>query len=165
VRAPNSADLELHSKNGPLAIYDLDGKLSARALNGPVSIRGFSGDADISAQNGPIDLSGNSGKLRLHTENGPISVSLNGHSWQGAGLEAEAKNGPVNLRIPKNYQSGVLIESNGSSPMSCHASVCDEARKTWDANQRRMEFGSSPAVIHVSTVNGPIAVRQENDQL
>jgi DUF4097 and DUF4098 domain-containing protein YvlB len=158
VRAPKSADLDLHAKNGPLSIYDLDAKLTAHALNGPISLRGFSGEADISAENGPIDLDGNSGKLRLHTQNGPISVDLKGDSWKGSGLEADAQNGPVSLRLPKNYQSSVLLESNGNSPMSCHASVCDDARKTWDEDHRRIEFGSAPAVIHLSTVNGPISV-------
>ena len=158
VRAPKSANLDLHAKNGPLSIYDLDAKLTAHALNGPISLRGFSGEADISAENGPIDLDGNSGKLRLHTQNGPISVDLKGDSWKGSGLEADAHNGPVSLRLPKNYQSSVLLESNGNSPMSCHASVCDDARKTWDEDHRRIEFGSAPAVIHLSTVNGPISV-------
>jgi hypothetical protein len=158
VRAPRSADLELHANNGPISIYNLDAKLTARAINGPISLTGFSGEADISAQNGPIDLNGNSGKLRLHTQNGPISVDLKGDSWKGSGLEADAQNGPLSLRLPKNYQSGVLLESNGNSPMSCHASVCDDARKTWDEDHRRIEFGSAPAVIHLSTVNGPISV-------
>jgi len=158
VRAPKSADLELHANNGPLAIYNLDAKLTARAINGPISLTGFSGEGDISAQNGPIDLNGNSGKLRLHTQNGPISVDLEGDSWKGAGLEADAQNGPVSLRMPKNYQSSVLVESDGNSPMSCHASVCDDARKTWDDHHRRIEFGNAPAVIHLSTVNGPVSV-------
>jgi len=160
VRAPRSANLELRANNGPLSIYDLDGKLVARAINGPISLQGFSGDADISAENGPIDLTGNSGKLRLHTENGPISVSLSGDAWKGSGLEADAQNGPLTLRLPKNYQSSVLVESNGNSPMSCQASFCNDARKTWDEDHRRIEFGNAPAVIHLSTVNGPIAVKQ-----
>jgi DUF4097 and DUF4098 domain-containing protein YvlB len=160
VRAPKSANLELRANNGPLSIYDLDGKLVARAINGPISLQGFSGDADIWAENGPIDLSGNSGKLRLHTENGPISVSLSGDAWKGPGLEADAQNGPLTLRVPKNYQSSLLVESNGHSPMSCQASFCDDARKTWDEDRRRIEFGSAPAVIRLSTVNGPIAVKQ-----
>lgn len=155
VRAPKSADLELHANNGPIAIYDLDAKLTARAINGPISLTGFSGEGDISAQNGPIDLNGNSGKLRLYTQNGPISVDLKGNSWQGSGLIPDAENGPLSLRLPKNYQSSVLLESNGNSPMSCHGSVCDEARKTWDEDHRRIEFGAAPAVIHLSTVNGP----------
>ncbi|MEQ1474691.1 MAG: hypothetical protein ABLQ96_12755 [Candidatus Acidiferrum sp.] len=158
VRAPRSADLELHANNGPLSIYDLDAKLTARAVNGPISLTGFSGEGDISAQNGPVDLNGNSGKLRLHTQNGPISVDLKGDSWKGSGLVADAQNGPLNLRLPKNYRSSVLLESNGNSPMSCHASVCDDARKTWDEDHRRIEFGNAPAAIHLSTVNGPISV-------
>jgi DUF4097 and DUF4098 domain-containing protein YvlB len=160
VRAPRSANLNLRANNGPLSIYDLDGKLEARAINGPISLQGFSGDADISAQNGPIDLTGNSGKLRLHTENGPISVSLSGDAWKGSGLVADAQNGPLTLRVPKNYRSSLLVESDGHSPMSCQASFCNDARKTWDEDRRRIEFGNAPAVIHLSTVNGPISVKQ-----
>jgi DUF4097 and DUF4098 domain-containing protein YvlB len=165
VKAPKGADIELEAKNGPVSIYDLDAKLRARTKNGPLSVRGFSGEADIEAQNGPVDLDGNSGKLRLHTENGPISVTLQGHAWQGAGLEADAKNGPLTLRLPQNYQSGVLVESSANAPMSCEPSVCGDARKTWDEDYRRMEFGASPAAIHVSTVNGPVSVRQASDKL
>ena len=160
VRAPRSANLELRANNGPLSIYDLDGKLFARATNGPISLQGFSGDADVSAVNGPIDLTGNSGKLRLHTDNGPISVSLSGDAWKGSGLEADAQNGPLTLHVPKNYQSSLLVESDGHSPMSCQASFCNDAHKTWDEDRRRIEFGNAPAVIHLSTVNGPIAVKQ-----
>ena len=159
VRAPKLANLELSAKNGPLSIYDLDGKLVARAINGPISLQGFSGDADVSAQNGPIDLTGNSGKLRLHAENGPISVSLSGDAWKGSGLEVDAQNGPLTLRVPKNYQSSLLVESEGHSPMSCQASFCNDAHKTWDEEHRRIEFGNAPAVIHLSTVNGPISVK------
>ena len=160
VRAPKSANLELRANNGPLSIYNLEGKLFASATNGPISLWGFSGDADISAENGPIDLTGNSGKLRLHTENGPISVSLSGDAWTGSGLEADAQNGPLTLRVPKNYQSSLLVESDGHSPMSCQASFCSDAHKTWDEDRRRIEFGNAPAVIHLSTVNGPISVKQ-----
>lgn len=165
VRAPKAAQLDLYAKNGPLGIYNLNAHLTAKTQNGPISLHDFSGEGDISAINGPISLTGNSGKLRLHTENGPISVSLNGDAWKGSGLEAEAKNGPLSLRVPKNYQSSVLVESNGNSPMSCQASVCDNARKTWDDDHRRIEFGQAPAVIHLSTVNGPIEVKQSTDRL
>jgi hypothetical protein len=163
VRAPRGAELDLRANNGPLSIYNLDAKLSAHAVNGPVSLQGFSGEGDISAVNGPINLRGNSGKLRVHTENGPVSVDLSGDSWKGSGLEADAKNGPVTLRVPKNYQSGVLVESDGNSPMSCQPSICSDAHKTWDEEKRRIEFGSTPAIIHLSTVNGPVSVKQMSD--
>ncbi len=49
--------------------------------------------------------------------------------------------------------------------MSCQASICDNARKTWDDEHRRIEYGAAPAVIHLSTVNGPVSVKQLTENL
>src|SRR2546429_536317 len=97
IRAPKSAALELETMNGPISLYDVDGKLTAHANNGPISLHNVSGDADVTAQNGPISMDGSSGNIRIKTENGPISVNLNGTSWNGSGLSADAQNGPVTL--------------------------------------------------------------------
>jgi DUF4097 and DUF4098 domain-containing protein YvlB len=159
VRTPKSASLDLDTMNGPLALYDVNAKLTAHAHNGPISLKNFSGDAEITAQNGPISLEGTSGSVRVHTENGPISVALEGKTWSGSGLSADAKNGPVTLTVPSGYQSSFVVESTNHAPISCHASVCDNARKTWDDEHRRIEYGSAPAMIRLSTVNGPVSVR------
>jgi DUF4097 and DUF4098 domain-containing protein YvlB len=160
IRTPKSAAVDLDTLNGPISLYDVDGKLTAHAHNGPISLRNFSGDADISALNGPISMEGSSGNVRIRTENGPISVDLKGTSWTGSGLSADAQNGPVTLRVPDGFQSGFVVESTNHAPMSCHASICDNARKTWDDEHRRIEYGTSPAVVHLSTVNGPVSVEQ-----
>lgn len=165
VRTPKAAAIEMETMNGPLSFYEVDGKLTARAKNGPISIRKFSGDAELTAVNGPISLEGSTGNLRVHTENGPITVELAGNSWSGAGLKADAQNGPVTLMVPSGYQSGFVVESTNYAPMSCKASICDNARKTWDDNHRRIEYGSSPAMIHLSTVNGPVSVQESRDRL
>src|SRR6266700_2143016 len=141
VRTPKSASLDLDTMNGPLALYDVNAKLTAHAHNGPIS------------------LEGTSGSVRVHTENGPISVALDGKTWSGTGLSADAKNGPVTLTVPSGYQSSFVVESTNHAPISCHASVCDNARKTWDDEHRRIEYGSAPAMIRLSTVNGPVSVR------
>jgi hypothetical protein len=57
------------------------------------------------------------------------------------------------------------VESTNHSPMSCHGSICDSARKTWDDDHRRIEYGSAPAMIRLSTVNGPISVRDSRENL
>lgn len=157
IRTPRSADVEVSAHNGPVSFYSVNGKLTTRATNGPISMKDCSGEADISAENGPISFSGTSGKLRLHTQNGPISVSL-GANWDGSELVADAVNGPLTLRVPSGFRSSFLVESNGHSPMSCHASICSEARKTWDDDHRRIEYGSGSPVIRLSTENGPISV-------
>ena len=157
IRTPRAADIEVTTHNGPVSFYTVDGKITTRATNGPISMKDCSGEADISAENGPISFSGASGKLRLHTQNGPITVSL-GSNWDGSELVADAVNGPLTLRVPSGFRSSFLVESNGNSPVSCHASICSDARKTWDDEHRRIEYGSGSPVIRLSTENGPISV-------
>jgi DUF4097 and DUF4098 domain-containing protein YvlB len=158
IRTPQAAEVELKAHNGPVSLYKVDGKVTARGTNGPISLEGCTGEADIAAVNGPISYSGAGGKLRLHTENGPISVALDGANWSGSGLVADAVNGPLTLRVPSGFQSSFVVESNGHSPMSCLASICGDARKTWDDDHRRIEYGNGKPLIRLSTENGPISV-------
>jgi hypothetical protein len=158
VRTPHAASLEVSVNNGPLALYNVDGNLKARAVNGPITVSDCSGDLDLTAQNGPISLEGNSGKLRVRTDNGPLTLALQKPGWKGAGVEAHSTNGPVHLTIPAGYGSGVVLESDGHGPFRCEAEVCGEGRKTWDEGIKRIEFGTAPVVVRISTVNGPVSV-------
>jgi hypothetical protein len=165
IRTPKSATIDMETTNGPLSFYDVDGKLTARAKNGPIGLRNFSGDAEVTAVNGPISVDGSKGSVRIHTENGPITVELAGNTWSGAGLTADAKNGPLTLMVPSGYQSGFVVEATNNGPVSCRASICGNARKTWDDEHRRIEYGSSPATIRLSTVNGPVSVVESRGSL
>jgi hypothetical protein len=158
LRAPKGAALDLRVNNGPLSLHHVDGNLKVHAENGPVTVKDCTGELDLNSHNGPVTLEGNNGKQSVHTENGPVTLSLDGDSWTGAGVEAHATNGPVTLRIPSGYKSGVVIESDGHGPFRCKASVCSEGRKTWDDDRKRIEFGSGPTLIRISTVNGPLSV-------
>jgi len=159
VKAPRAAAMDLRVNNGPMGLYDVNGNLKVHALNGPITVRGCTGELELSAENGPVSLEQNGGKQNVTTQNGPINIDLGGNNWNGAGLEARATNGPVTLHVPSGYKSGVLLESEGNGPFNCRASVCDEGRKTWDEEHKRVQFGSGPTVIRVSTVNGPVSVR------
>jgi len=165
IRAPRASAIDTETANGPLSFYSVDGKLTAHATNGPITLRDFSGDADVRAANGPISISGSSGNVRIHTENGPISINLKGTTWDGTGLTADAQNGPLTLSVPSDYKSSFSVESRNYSPMSCRASICDNARKTWDDNNRRIEFGGSPVMIRLSTVNGPVSIQSSREEM
>ncbi|MBS1840325.1 MAG: DUF4097 family beta strand repeat protein [Acidobacteria bacterium] len=174
IHAPKSAALDLRVNNGPLSVYSVEGRVSAHATNGPISARDCNGELKLRAQNGPVTATGSTGNLDLQTENGPISadasggsvnirtqngpidLTLAGQTWNGAGLQAHADNGPLTIHVPSGYKSGVVIESDGRSPFSCND--CSEGRKTWDNDKKKIEFGSGPTLVHVSTVNGPISV-------
>ena len=164
VQVPNGAALDVRAFNGPISARQINGNVTIKTTNGPISLKDCSGTVSADATNGPISFSGNGGQVSVHTQNGPISVSLDGNSWDQGSLEARAQNGPISLNIPENFTSGVLVESDGHSPMSCKAAACSNARKTWDEDVRRIEFGANP-VVKMSTVNGPVSVHDHQGAL
>jgi hypothetical protein len=157
IRSPKAAVLDVSMNNGPLSLQKVDGQIKIRSENGPVTVRECSGALDLSSQNGPLTLDGNRGRQSVHTHNGPVTLSLSGDAWVGDGLEAQAMNGPITLEIPSGYRSGVMLETEGHSAFEC-ASVCSEGRRTWDDDHKRIEFGSGPTLVRVSTINGPVSV-------
>jgi hypothetical protein len=161
IKAPHNATLDVDSTNGPIGLYEVNGTLKLRAQNGPVSLKKSSGTIDASTVNGPISFADGSGNVKLSAQNGPISVKLEGSSWDGS-LDATTQNGPLSLKLPRNYRSGVLAEARGHGPVSCKADACSGAKRTWDDEEnRRIELGSGPAVIHVSTNNGPLSIKEQ----
>lgn len=159
VTVPRGADVNLRATNGPITIRDVNGTVVAHALNGPISARQSSGNLDLDTQNGPISLHGGSGSVKLNAQNGPISVRFDGTTWNG-NLEAHTQNGPLSVRVPRDFRSGLVIQSDGRGPVSCRGEACRGARRTFDDDdQRRIEIGSGPTVVNMSTVNGPISVK------
>jgi putative adhesin len=162
IQAPRSSSLSLSGINGPIAFSGMTGKMEVQNTNGPLSIKNSSGEIKAEITNGPISYAGNGGDVRLRAENGPIAVKLNGTSWNGKGLEAESTNGPLALKLPDNYTSGVLVQTRGYSPFHC--SRCDSARKDFDEDNKSVQFGNgSPVVVHLSTVNGPVSINENDD--
>jgi hypothetical protein len=152
------------STNGPLALSRLTGTVVAEAENGPISLRECSGEVRARAVNGPISISGSGGTVHARTENGPISVWLRGAAWENGGIEAEAINGPVSLRIPPDYRSGTRLESSGNAPLQCRGRACEGARRTQDGDSRALELGESNPVVRLSSVHGPVTVRESSPE-
>ena len=173
VTAPRNAELSVEATNGPVALRDVEGQLTVRASNGPLSLSNVSGRVDVETTNGPISINGGSGNVKVAAKNGPLSVTLAGASWNGE-LEASTKNGPLSVRVPRNYRSAVLVESLGHGPVSCKAEGCaairarNESRNDddhWghrDRMPRSFELGSGPRNVRLSTVNGPLTVKDSD---
>jgi hypothetical protein len=150
--------LKARGHNGPIAFHACSGSIDARVENGPISLDGVSGEVTARADNGPISISGGSGNIQANASNGPISVRLSGDTWRDGRLEARSENGPLSLKIPENYRSHAVVESAGRSPFQCRAAACGSARKSWDDDDRRVEFGEGNTVVKLSTVNGPVSI-------
>jgi hypothetical protein len=93
-----------------------------------------------------------------------VSVSLEDRQWQGARLEASTQNGPVSLRVPDGYQSGVEVRMGRNSPFRCASAACrDTASRTWDDDGRRVVMGGDTPLVKLSTVNGPVTIGDRRD--
>ena len=158
IEAPAGAQIEAETRNGPIGIDGVEGRISARATNGPIGIRDVTGQVYARAQNGPISVSGSRGDFDVETQNGPISVDLQGTAWDGK-LEARAKNGPLSVRVPEGFTSGVEITSSGRSPWNCNGVDCGGRIQDYDRDTpRTIKLGNDPVVVRISTVNGPVSI-------
>lgn len=171
VFAPRNGTLDLDATNGPISIDGVEGSVTANALNGPIAVKESSGTLDIHTQNGPIAFAGNSGNVKLRANNGPISVKLVGSSWTTGNLDASTENGPLSLKVPAGYGSGVHVETDGNSPVSCRGAACRAAKKAYAESSsdddedygprwpRRIDLGSGARMVTLTTHNGPVSVK------
>lgn len=162
VDMPRGAKGDFSTINGPVEIRGVDGTIVARAENGPLGATDVGGSIDLRTENGPIAFRGSSGDVVLHTDNGPISVDLRESFWQRGTLDARTDNGPLSLRIPRGYRSGVTVDSDGRSPVKCHAEDCRGGRVKFAADESRwpshIELGSGAVAVSLTTHNGPVTV-------
>src|SRR5688500_12618454 len=170
VRTPDGADIDVDAHNGPVAFRDVNGNVTARLANGPLALHAVSGDFDVSTSNGPISIHGGSGTLKVRATNGPLSVHLDGSRFDGT-LDATTQNGPLSVKVPEGYASGVVVEALGRGPISCRAEGCaawkamraydDDDDGSYDRRPRKIELGRGVTAVRLSTVNGPVTIRDE----
>jgi DUF4097 and DUF4098 domain-containing protein YvlB len=159
VHAPRDGRIDLETKNGPIDVAGINGSVKVRASNGPISVRDCGGQVEAHTTNGPISYSGGGGEVHLNARNGPISLELAGEIWNGPQLEARTINGPVSLSLPDTFRSGIRVETDGGSPLSCSAPACQGAWQNRASRQRTLQMNGSSDTIRISASNGPISVR------
>lgn len=158
IRAPRGASISLTAENGPVGLVDFAGSATIASQNGPVSLRRCRGKISVESQNGPISVSESSGTLNLEDRNGPLSVRLAEGGWRDGALDGRTENGPLTLELASGASSGVRVESAGRSPFHCHGDACRDARRNWDDDHKRIEFGTAEPLVRLSTVNGPVSI-------
>ena len=140
VMVPRRTDLTLETHNGPLSVEDVAGSMN------------------LSTQNGPLTLTGVGGDVHARAQNGPLSIELMGARWEGAGLDAETRNGPADLWIPENYNAKIEFGTvNGPMDVGFPMTVTLSGRIR-DRINTTLGTGGPP--IRVVTTNGPMTVRR-----
>jgi DUF4097 and DUF4098 domain-containing protein YvlB len=158
IHAPKDASVNLETKNGPIDVRGINGSVKLRATNGPIAVRDCGGSIDAQTKNGPIAFHGDRGDVHLTAENGPIALHFSADTWNGSLLEARTINGPLAVHMPENFRSGMRLETNGNSPVSCQAAPCRTAWKETSLGKRTLQMNGANESIRLSTNNGPVAL-------
>jgi hypothetical protein len=132
--------------------------LEVATFNGPLAVRGIQSVMKLSTENGPLSLVDVGGDVTARLTNGPLHIELSGDRWQGAGLDAETVNGPVNLEVPEDY-SAELEFGTRNGPFSSDFAFTVEAGGEFP-DHVRVTLGDGGAPIRVVTTNGPVRLRR-----
>jgi hypothetical protein len=158
VRAPKGAALDLLAVNAPIDLRDVSGRIKARTENGPISLARCTGNIDVEARNGPVSLQAGGGRQRLQVANGPLAITLEGRRWEGEGIDARAENGPVSIKFPESFESGVRVTMSEHSPLMCNSGECEYMGHQGPGGSRSLDFGTTRPIIRVSAGNGPVQI-------
>ena len=140
VFVPRRSDLKLDTYNGPIAVTEVSGRMTATAYNGPVALRAVGGD------------------VHARTTNGPLDIELTGARWDGMGLDAETTNGPVDLTIPEGYSAQLEFGTvNGPMTVEFPLTVTIQGRV---GRRITTVLGQGGPTIRAVTTNGPVAIRR-----
>jgi hypothetical protein len=140
--APRRADVQVDALNGPLTISGISGQIQATTVNGPVSLNELGGD------------------VRVRTTNGPLSIMLSGNSWDGTGLDAETKNGPVTLAVPDGY-SAQLEAGTVNGPLRLGIPVTVQGELPVGRNRTiNAPIGAGGPRVRAVTTNGPLTIEK-----
>ena len=138
VFVPRRADLSLETKNGGIAIADVNGRIDFTALNGGVVLKRVGG------------------AVRGSTTNGGLVIELTGDRWEGESLDVSTTNGGVIMTLPENYSANLQTGTvNGSVSVDFPVTVQGRINK-----QIAVNLGSGGAMVKAMTTNGGVHLKR-----
>jgi hypothetical protein len=132
--------------------------LDIETTNGPIAVAGVTGTMRLETTNGPITLDGVNGAVTARLQNGPLTVTLAGTSWEGTGLDASTVNGPLTLRVPRDYNAK-LETGTRNGPFHTDIPITVQGNIGRIGQQISTTLGRGGATIKASTMNGPLTIR------
>jgi hypothetical protein len=84
-------------------------------------------------------------------------VALSGSTWEGAGLDAETRNGPISVAIPAGY-AAVLETGTVNGPFETEIPLQVRIEPGESDRRFRVELGGGGPLVRVVTTNGPVSI-------
>ncbi len=138
VFVPRRSDLSVETKNGGIALNDVNGRIDFTALNGGVVLRRVGGE------------------VRGSTTNGGLVIELTGDRWDGDSLNVSTTNGGIILSVPENYSAHLQTGTvNGNVSVDFPVTVQGQITK-----QLAVNLGSGGQTVKAMTTNGGVQVKK-----
>ena len=135
---PRKSDIDLRAFNGAIELSDVEGTARMETTNGRLRIARVAGDVNGITQNGSLD------------------IELMGKRWEGRRLDVQTTNGQVRVTVPDGYSAQLQAQTvNGQIYCNFPVTVTGRIGRMRDLNAT---LGSGGALIHVSTINGPVSL-------
>ena len=128
--------------------------LRVTTRNGSVQVSRVSGRMDLSARNGSMSLAEVGGDVRARTTNGSLNVRLVGRRWEGAGLDAETRNGSVRIEVPEGYAAR-LETGTVNGGFSTDIPITVQGRV---GREIATEIGGGGPTVRATTTNGSVRI-------
>lgn len=137
LQVPKTANLDVSSANGGIAIRNMSGRVIASATNGGISLASCAGESDLKTSNGGISLDKISGSVRAVTQNGPISLKV--------------RDAPLTSLEASTEEQGEIL---------CNLKGCADGLGNWTLNRKHLRIGSAAPQIRLTSYNADIMIEQ-----
>ncbi len=153
IKVPRSTDLDVHAKNGPIAIRDIDGQVRVETENGPLTCDTITGSLTARSHNGAISCRAIEGDLIANASNGPIEIDKCGADPAHT-IRCETGNGAIRLNLPQTA-SFDLAATTANGYIKTDLEVDGEAPS---GHMRSVTgtIGTGGPLIELRTLNGSI---------
>ena len=131
--------------------------LSLRTVNGGVGIDNVNSRVEFKTTNGGVKLTRMGGDVEGRTSNGGVDVELDGHTWQGGGLDVQTTNGGVRLSIPANYSAHLETgTTNGGLRIDFPVTLQGDIGRSFST-----DIGGGGPTLRVRTSNGGVRIMKK----
>lgn len=175
VNLPRQANLDLHSGDGNITTYDVNGRMLLRTGDGDVKVENAKGSVQIETGDGRVDchhlegelkaethdgnvtIDGTFTALELRTGDGKIDATVANGSKMNSGWSAHSGDGSITLALPDGFSADLDAHTgNGHISVDFPVTVQGSLRE----NEIRGKLNSGGQSLEIKSGDGNITLRR-----
>ena len=155
ITLPLDTSLDLHTHNGSIIVYNINGTVRTVSHNGSIKTERITGSVNLTTHNGDIDCNDFKGNVHARTRNGSIRVDYDRNAFNVLNADIATHNGRIDIQTPDGLSAKLnAITHNGSIKTSLPVMVVGEI----DKKNLQGTIGTVRGNLILKTHNGSISI-------